>query len=171
MPAQRLYDYPALVEWSQAAGALARGTAARLRALAAGAPGHLALRRARELRETIARLALGAAPARYLAVLNRELAIASATPTRVSSRPGGVRWTWEPDTPAGVLAPVALSAAELLSSPLTLEKTRVCESDDGCGWLFVDETRTGTRRWCDMRTCGNRAKAHRHYERARKEKL
>lgn len=35
----------------------------------------------------------------------------------------------------------------------------------GCGWLFLD--RTGRRRWCSMRWCGNRSKARRHAERAR----
>ncbi|HET8727128.1 MAG TPA: CGNR zinc finger domain-containing protein, partial [Alphaproteobacteria bacterium] len=36
-----------------------------------------------------------------------------------------------------------------------------------CGWLFLDTSKNAKRRWCDMRYCGNRAKAHRHYERAR----
>jgi len=35
----------------------------------------------------------------------------------------------------------------------------------GCGWLFYDTSRNHTRRWCTMRICGNRAKAHRHYQR------
>jgi predicted RNA-binding Zn ribbon-like protein len=34
-------------------------------------------------------------------------------------------------------------------------------------WLFVDESKNGTRRWCDMTACGNRAKARRHYLRSR----
>jgi len=37
----------------------------------------------------------------------------------------------------------------------------------GCGWLFLDSSRNHTRRGCDMRVCGNRAKARRHYERQR----
>ena len=32
-----------------------------------------------------------------------------------------------------------------------------------CLWLFVDASKSGTRRWCDMASCGNRAKARRHY--------
>ncbi|MBZ9707661.1 hypothetical protein FJW08_07415 [Mesorhizobium sp. B3-2-1] len=31
-----------------------------------------------------------------------------------------------------------------------------------CGWLFVDTSRGGKRRWCSMRTCGNREKIARH---------
>ena len=39
---------------------------------------------------------------------------------------------------------------------------------DTCGWLFIDESPAGRRRWCDMRTCGNRAKVARHRARARR---
>ncbi len=41
------------------------------------------------------------------------------------------------------------------------ERIRICD-DDTCRWLFYDTSRTGRRRWCDMATCGNRAKAARH---------
>jgi predicted RNA-binding Zn ribbon-like protein len=37
----------------------------------------------------------------------------------------------------------------------------------GCGWLFVDESRNGSRRWCSMKDCGNRAKARRHYRKVK----
>ncbi len=43
-------------------------------------------------------------------------------------------------------------------------RLRVC---DGCTWLFVDRSPAGRRRWCDMSTCGNRAKVARHRARAR----
>jgi predicted RNA-binding Zn ribbon-like protein len=39
---------------------------------------------------------------------------------------------------------------------------RRCASD-ACLWLFIDESKAGTRRWCDMSSCGNRAKSRRHY--------
>jgi predicted RNA-binding Zn ribbon-like protein len=39
-----------------------------------------------------------------------------------------------------------------------------------CSWLFVDETRAGTRRWCSMQDCGNKAKARRHHRRAREQR-
>ena len=48
----------------------------------------------------------------------------------------------------------------------TPERIRVCASDT-CRWIFYDASRTGRRRWCDMATCGNRAKAARHRARAR----
>ncbi len=46
------------------------------------------------------------------------------------------------------------------------ERIRVCD-DETCRWIFYDTSRTGRRRWCDMATCGNRAKAARHRARSR----
>jgi predicted RNA-binding Zn ribbon-like protein len=47
-----------------------------------------------------------------------------------------------------------------------VERLRICASDD-CRWRFVDRSPAGRRRWCDMRTCGNRAKVAAHRQRAR----
>ena len=58
--------------------------------------------------------------------------------------------------------------AEPLVTELTAghpERIRICASDT-CEWVFYDTSRTGRRRWCDMATCGNRAKAARHRARA-----
>jgi predicted RNA-binding Zn ribbon-like protein len=44
------------------------------------------------------------------------------------------------------------------------DRFRICASDT-CRWIFFDESRAGRRRWCDMATCGNQAKARRHRER------
>jgi predicted RNA-binding Zn ribbon-like protein len=44
------------------------------------------------------------------------------------------------------------------------DRVRIC-ANDTCRWIFYDESRSGRRRWCDMATCGNRAKARRHRER------
>jgi predicted RNA-binding Zn ribbon-like protein len=46
------------------------------------------------------------------------------------------------------------------------DRIRIC-ANDTCRWIFYDESRAGRRRWCDMATCGNRAKARRHRERAK----
>ena len=61
--------------------------------------------------------------------------------------------------------------AEPLVTELTAghpERIRICASDT-CQWVFYDASRTSRRRWCDMATCGNRAKAARHRARARAE--
>jgi predicted RNA-binding Zn ribbon-like protein len=45
-------------------------------------------------------------------------------------------------------------------------RLRVCENDQ-CRWVFKDTSRTGKRKWCSMRSCGNRAKVARHRARQR----
>ena len=54
-----------------------------------------------------------------------------------------------------------LSAMRLLD-PARLERIKACPN---CYWLYLDESRNRSRRWCDMNVCGNRAKARRHYNR------
>ena len=49
-----------------------------------------------------------------------------------------------------------------------LERFRVCENDR-CRWAFYDRSRPGTRRWCEMSSCGNRMKAARHRARHKAE--
>lgn len=60
---------------------------------------------------------------------------------------------------------LALSSFDLLRT-LPLKRTRECASPR-CTWIFIDRSRGGQRRWCDMATCGNQAKSRRHYERTR----
>jgi predicted RNA-binding Zn ribbon-like protein len=70
-------------------------------------------------------------------------------------------WAETRDELDGCLLPVVRSAAALLTSP-ELSRVGECADDRGCGYLFYDETRNRSRRWCDMGSCGNRAKAKRH---------
>jgi predicted RNA-binding Zn ribbon-like protein len=74
-------------------------------------------------------------------------------------------WAWSApdDPPEAPLWPVLRSAADLLTSK---ERQRIREcAGTACTWLFLDHSRNRSRRWCSMETCGNRAKAHRHYHR------
>ena len=59
---------------------------------------------------------------------------------------------------------IVRAASELLTSD-ALERVRQC-CGDSCSWLFVDTSRNGMRRWCDMRACGNRDKVRRFREKA-----
>jgi predicted RNA-binding Zn ribbon-like protein len=115
------------------------------------------------LREAIHRCfaatAAGRAPDEAdLASLNAAL---SEAPARQRFAIGG----WEIGTPAPyaavLLAPVLWSAADLLVGS-QLSRVRQCANPE-CGWLFLDNSKSGNRRWCSMSACGNRAKAHRHY--------
>jgi len=70
------------------------------------------------------------------------------------------------DQPANLLWAITRSALDLFASP-NLRLVRECEGAD-CGWLFLDTSKAHRRRWCSMAICGNRAKARRHRERARR---
>ena len=72
-------------------------------------------------------------------------------------------------TAAHLLAPVLWSAGDLMLN-LTYVRVRRCANDE-CLWLFMDRSKAGTRRWCDMASCGNRAKARRHYGRIKHAQL
>lgn len=72
----------------------------------------------------------------------------------------------EPSLAVGLpaLSLIAASALAILSDPRERARVKLCPGHD-CGWLFLDETKNARRTWCRMETCGNRAKAARHYAR------
>jgi predicted RNA-binding Zn ribbon-like protein len=178
-PREHLLGYGDLVRWARAAGIVSEAQARRLRAAAAKDPegAERALHRARDLREAIYRTFEAASRGRPppdddVALLNRELCRAAAC-RRLVRQGDAFVLAW-PDDGAldAILRPVATSAAELLASPGDLARVHLCGASefDDCSWLFLDETRAGTRRWCTMKDCGNRAKQRRHYHRVRAER-
>lgn len=62
---------------------------------------------------------------------------------------------------------LAASAISILADPRERRRLKMCPGDN-CGWLFIDETKNSRRTWCSMESCGNRAKAARHYQRKKK---
>jgi len=58
------------------------------------------------------------------------------------------------------MIPIVESAADSLVA-VELVRVRRC-ADPRCHRVFLDATKNGLRRWCEMGTCGNRAKAARH---------
>jgi predicted RNA-binding Zn ribbon-like protein len=95
-------------------------------------------------------------------------ALPEALPRCIGTGPDGFAWRFAHDERdlAPLLAPVVRAAAELLTSD-ELVRIRECGSDT-CFWLFLDRSKNGTRRWGDMKVCGNRAKARRHYQREKR---
>jgi predicted RNA-binding Zn ribbon-like protein len=169
-PSEFLDDYPALVAWSRHAGTLDDELAARLLDEARGRTRVAAasVERAVALREAIygifVAITEGAAPARAdLAGLN-EVLDAGMGRAKLFPTADGFIWGWggEPELERP-LWPVARSAAELLISD-DLARVRRCPGE-GCGWLFLDTTRNGSRRWCETAGCGNRARVRAHYRR------
>lgn len=129
---------------------------------------------AARLRESLYALFAGTArdrelPARDLETLNAVLREA-LTHLRIEARaaPGSAPFVWRFEAASlstAPLWPIARSAADLLVSP-DLARVTQCDGSN-CTWLFLDQSRTRNRRWCSMESCGNRAKARRHYRRTK----
>ncbi len=177
-PKERLSVYADLVEFARQAGAVDDARAAGLLAEAERRPAEAeaAFREALLLREALYRIFLararGEAPSdadvdRLSAALG-----AALSHRRLERRGGSFAVGWDP-SPAleAPLWPIVASAAELLASGDEAERVRVCGLFDTheCSWLFIDASRAGTRRWCSMKDCGNRAKARRHHRRVKGE--
>lgn len=120
-----------------------------------------------ELREALYQLyganARGTEPsAQHLATLLQFLHCAAPRDKLVRIE-GGYRWALDARRCEleDVLSPVLWSASNLLGGA-GLEKVKQCANEE-CRWLFLDDSKSGNRRWCSMSSCGNRAKARRHY--------
>lgn len=167
-----LRDYQQLLEFARQSGVITRQQV-RKRLLRTSRPeAMLTLQRAIEVREALDSLfrsvVAGEPPRRScLQTLNRFLAA-----TRVSE---AISWRQsefvrgygdlasQPDAP---IWPIIDAATNLLVSP---ERTQIREcSEPSCRWLFLDHSKNHSRRWCDMRICGNRSKVQRF--RAREQK-
>ncbi len=171
---EHIARYADLVQFARQGGALTSTQAKRLIAEASDRPEKAMqiYRRAVALREAIfrafARIAVEKDPAPDdLEIIGAEAADAFAH-ARVVKVGGGFGWEWpEGDDLARPLWPIARAASDLLTNDRDRELIREC-SDDTCAWLFVDRTKNHTRRWCDMETCGNRAKQTRLRQREKK---
>jgi len=169
----RLESFSQLIAWHRSLRLLAAADAQRLERNAARQPMRTdqVLAEAFALREclygTFSALAAGSPPPESdMDALNNLLPAAVRGPVLVTGRRKGGSYSdvLEPtDDPQRLLWPVVRSAAELLTGP-NLALLRKCGR---CSWLFLDRTRNRSRRWCRMETCGNRAKAQRHYRRGR----
>ncbi|GAA0230797.1 CGNR zinc finger domain-containing protein [Actinomadura nitritigenes] len=171
-PVDWIDGYPRLLQWAALTGRFAAADLTALQHLAQTDPGTAAqvLDLTRELREAlhdlITALILHDAPAPAEAV--------SQVEGHWKRAAAGARLTVHGDTPrvqVGVETSgleylnheLALQAVDLLRA-LPLERTRICPGQR-CGWVFIDSSRGGRRRWCDMATCGNAAKGRTHYQR------
>jgi predicted RNA-binding Zn ribbon-like protein len=176
-PTDTLMDYGDLVEWSRRRGILSSDDAKKLLDAfgAQGEAGNSVMEEAASFRESLYRLFSGAwhgRPAREedLEVLNAQLSKGMSV-ARVAAEEGAFRWGWKCDgrAPDMMLWPIARDAAELLTSE-RLARVKECANEtEGCGWLFLDTSRSGNRVWCSMESCGNRAKFRAFYDRHRKD--
>lgn len=171
-PVDRLATVDALLSWLAAAGQLdqAQATEWRQRCRVEPEIGMWLLREAHTLRDALWDALRAAAvgerpPAEAMAALNRVLAHATHAWQVASIADGGLAVQLVP-TGEPLMRPItdlAEMGAELLCSP-SIRRVRKCAQHD-CGGLFYDVSKAGRRQWCRMETCGNRAKASRHYHR------
>jgi predicted RNA-binding Zn ribbon-like protein len=167
-PEERLPSPQSLLDWCMQAHLVSPSAAERLSRADVSA----AYEQAIPLRETMyelfrSKIISAPVPAKALEVLNA--ALMEATPrVAVAATDDEFGWRVGPVSRSAILllTPLAWSAADLLTGPRA-DRVRQCQDERGCGWLFLDESRAGNRRWCSMGNCGNRAKARRHYQRAK----
>lgn len=173
-PVETLHSYGDLLGWVERNQLLTKHEAAQLNESALNDPAEVArvFAGALTLREGLYRLfstvAAGETPnVADLAVLNAALPDAYRH-LRIVQTSENFAWGWTAIgvTLDSIVWPIVRSAAELLTFK-HLNRVRQCADDRGCGFLFIDTTRNRSRRWCSMESCGNRAKARRHYERFR----
>lgn len=170
-----LKNYPDLVEGARQSGLINSEKCAQLLVEARAAPfrGDEVLAEARILARVVHRIfaavAKGGEPTTGdLDFLNGSLGRAMAhlagaplAPAASGARPG-FGWTWHGNSSSqldAMLWPVARDAAELLVGQ-DPARIRLCAAP-ACERLFLDRSKAGRRRWCQMGTCGNRAKARR----------
>jgi len=168
---EHLQRYDHFLAWAAHAGMLDQAAGKALAALAKRNPRAAvrSLSRAVRLRESLhgiftAVIAGAAPPALEMDEFNETLAEAMAA-ARILPTATGFSWGWQDLSSSldHVLWPVVRSAAELLTGPY-LDRIKQCPGRH-CGWLFLDRTRNGRRRWCEMEVCGSRAKMRRYRQR------
>jgi predicted RNA-binding Zn ribbon-like protein len=168
---EALRDFETMVRWLESASVLdaERAGGIRRRAQAQPAGAAAALVDARRVRAGLRSLAeRGPSSERIradgLMEINRVLGRSAGT-RRVELRADGTflrSFVPVGDAFAGLVIPIVESAADALILG-ELSRVRRC-ADQRCQRVFFDNTKNGRRRWCDMATCGNRAKAARHRE-------
>jgi predicted RNA-binding Zn ribbon-like protein len=164
-PRELLPSYAELIRFCRQAGILTHSEAARLSALPSASQ-EKALRSAIELRELLARVFYrwleGRSPSAEDRIALEQWSAACARHRELRWKNEHLEWTWKA-LATDAEAPALLLAQRGLDLLIRDEPPRLhaCASET-CRWLFLDTSKNRTRRWCDMKICGNRAKARRY---------
>jgi len=170
-PQELLNSYNDLVLWSQQADVLTEKEARRLLEKAARSLSEASrvLQRAVAIWEAIFRIfkaiAEDESPEDEDLITLSAMVAEAQKHAQIVPNTNGFRWDWT-DKRSDLdcmLWPVVRTAADFLTSD-DLETVRVCASDS-CDLLFIDTSKNHSRRWCNMKSCGNREKARRFYTR------
>jgi predicted RNA-binding Zn ribbon-like protein len=164
-PRELLPSYADLIRFCRQAGILTHAEAVRLSALP-GASQEKALGSAIELRELLARVFYRwleeRSPSAEDRIALEQWSAACARHRELRWKNEHLEWMWKA-LAADAEAPALLLAQRALDLLIGDEPPRLhaCASET-CRWLFLDTSKNRTRRWCDMKICGNRAKARRY---------
>jgi predicted RNA-binding Zn ribbon-like protein len=177
-PIDKLESYHDLLDWSEEAGLVCREVHTSLQRAASEyeEDAQRVLQSARSFRGHLYRILVAAASGRPPAERDLDaitaLARKAAAHSRLDGCGDGFAWVLDEAKGCELDWPVwelARAAVTLLTSE-SLRRVRQC-ADGTCGWVFIDQSRNRSRRWCDMATCGNRAKARRNYARQKSRRL
>jgi predicted RNA-binding Zn ribbon-like protein len=173
-PQEFLVDYAGLVRWGRHAGLLADAQVATLLAQARRHPAAAieTWRRALALRAAIDRvfraIARGGTPAAADLTTVRDSFLRALASADLAPTGDRFAWVWDERRPDldWPLWPVARSAVELLlgGDPRRIKE---CPEPEGCSWLFYDQSKNASRRWCSMEGCGSLVKMRRYRARRR----
>jgi predicted RNA-binding Zn ribbon-like protein len=172
-PVELLVDYADLLTFTEQTNLLDTRQVRRLANSVNPGAAARTLRSARELREALAAGFYGSAdghpplPAeirtleRHFHSASGHLELRWAQPLENANGRSGLGWDWgrfetNADLPVWILSQ---RASQLMMSE-AMDRIRACGVET-CRWLFLDTSKNHTRRWCNMRVCGNRMKARR----------
>lgn len=159
-----LRSYDDLLRFTEQSRMLSSKQTRELRRSASGSIGARVLERCTELREAMAEALYagleGRSPsAASVRTLERYFQ-AARLQQKLRWKESHLVWEWlgvgDPEFPLWVLS---MSASDLMISEAS-QRVRACDNPE-CRWLFFDTSKNHTRRWCDMKVCGNRMKARR----------
>ncbi|WP_157254579.1 CGNR zinc finger domain-containing protein [Nonomuraea typhae] len=157
-----LADVEAATAWLAAEGMLSKGRPITARDLSA-------LRNLRDaLREMAAANTMGEQPPREVVDAFNDLTAPHAASVRLDVRHGSLVASNRPseDGAGGVIAALAAAVHEAVLTK-TWTRLKSCDNPE-CRWLFYDESRNRTARWCSMRGCGSIVKARRYRDKQRR---
>ncbi|SRR6266511_107408 len=171
-PSDQLTSYDALVAWAREKGVLKPDLADRLgaRARRRQEDAGRVLSQARVLRELLhdafTATSAGRSPAKStMDALSAHLS-RWYSHGRLVHADAAFEWIYAGDDDLDrIVWEVSRAASRLLTSR-RLQRVRPCAAQD-CGWWFLDDTKNASRRWCEMKTCGNREKLRRFRHRQR----
>lgn len=168
-PEEELFDgYHDFAVWCARLGVISERQSAGLRAAANRdeRAAQSALRRTRKLRDELLypifrAIADGRRPARDLLDQLRDRECEALRAARLENE-----WSWPPPKElTDPLHPVVHAAVELLTHG-PIDRVKTCGN---CRWVFLDQSRNRSRRWCSMDECGIQMKHARFVERRRRQ--